>query len=488
MFKEVVTCTAFHNVYADQCFENTVIGDDWVGDSSFLSSLRALVGDKLNEDEHIRVYTTDRRLNEYDVERLGNVGVLSRYSPSTAQEEAILICNFSCSESTNDRILDIFEEGFCGANQGYELLYKVTEFFKKSLRILCFVNYERKSVCLYTAGLGTKTFHYIQCGIPAYFPWYFDPKDGLPPEKMAVIESLRQSNKEVYLEALRAAAEKYNFREKAVRKMLDGFASVADRREIESVKTSLEDIASKINRCQFEINQLLKSRHDFEIRYLGLANKLEEGRDDSDVVDFFVSNKNLMLLESNDSTVRFVTSGYVTYFDQEMAQKMIDNSSSYVYLYASNKLPAEDIKMLMKAIFIENKIKLKFCQVYTLTHNGGLIPEKGVDYMLLGFDDCMPNPHTDRYGCMGDYASIISQMISEGVDIIGIVQQCMASCVSLNFGDCTVMEEFMRRLAGRSQVNSKCIELPDGRIVAAKAAIEYLKEVTSHEQTDQVDG
>ena len=53
-----------------------------------------------------------------------------------------------------------------------------------------------------------------------------------------------------------------------------------------------------------------------------------------------------------------------------------------------------------------------------------------------------------------------------------------ASCKSLNFGDSPVMSEFMRQMYGLTDTtltNNRCIELPNGRVVTPKEAIEYLK-------------
>ena len=78
---------------------------------------------------------------------------------------------------------------------------------------------------------------------------------------------------------------------------------------------------------------------------------------------------------------------------------------------------------------------------------------------------------------MGNYSATINQLLKDN-DYIGAIEQCIASCKSLNFGDSTVMEEFMLRLYGISDqhVNIRCIELPNGEVVTPKNAVKWLRE------------
>ena len=90
----------------------------------------------------------------------------------------------------------------------------------------------------------------------------------------------------------------------------------------------------------------------------------------------------------------------------------------------------------------------------------------------------MPNTHIDRFSCMGSYQNTINRMLKEN-DYISAIEQCVASCKSLNFADSTVMSEFMCRmygLQGHTNVNNRCLELPNGQIVTPKEAADWLRE------------
>ncbi len=90
----------------------------------------------------------------------------------------------------------------------------------------------------------------------------------------------------------------------------------------------------------------------------------------------------------------------------------------------------------------------------------------------------MPNTHIDRYACLGNYNTEINRMLQNG-NYIGAIEQCVASCKSLNWADITVMRTFMETMWGNSVYSNRCIELPDGRVVNPADAIHWLEEQDS---------
>ena len=129
----------------------------------------------------------------------------------------------------------------------------------------------------------------------------------------------------------------------------------------------------------------------------------------------------------------------------------------------------------MYAIFIDQVLKLRFCCAYTIRLGERVTGMRGYDYNE-SCDTYIPNPHIDRYSCLGNYERTMNERLMEN-DAIGAIEQCISSCKSLNFSDSTVMEVFMDRMCGRDGYkHNKCIELPDGSVVDMNGAIEWMKE------------
>lgn len=236
----------------------------------------------------------------------------------------------------------------------------------------------------------------------------------------------------------------------------------------------------EIQRLNDSIGQYLRQQRDYENQLLGLEMKIQQSDGDSEIMEYFLCNDHLVLVDVSDTTMRFVARDRLTYFDEDFARRVIDNDGSYVYRPdgrgCNNYIPAEDMKMLMEEIFLEQRLYVRFCAAYEFQLEGNVRALMGYSYGSE-FREYMPNTHIDRHSCLGSYSKTINECLRRH-NYIGAIEQCIASCKSLNFGDGIVMSEFMSAMYGLSgyQANNRCIELPDGRIVTPKEAIEYLKQ------------
>jgi hypothetical protein len=487
MFRQVLTKTPLVNEIANDYFTN-IRGKDYQGDVSFVSTLRALVAPRMSDDDSITVWFScsnhakDRIESNSVRNLLDSVGTDLDY----LHTGDIYIHNLTRNSEDNAVMIQKVKEKLTKEFPAWKAIEKVETFFRKAFSVCCFINPEKKNVILFVDSMDIRKYHYLQCGILAFLPWYFDPEKGVSEQEMELIKSLREKTSEKYERCIAEIASKYNFRELRIKKLLTGFETKYEEAEVRQVENTIGDLIRKINDYNDIIGDYLRQKADYEIRRAGLQKKIAEGSEDSEIMDYFLCNKNLVLESISDTTMTFSTIGYVTYFDEDEAENVIDNPDSYIYKPngrgCNNIIPSEDMEMLMKAIFIDQTLKMRFCSSYTFNLRENVRANRDHDYSAIEFRDCTPNTHIDRYSCMGNYERVINEMLMEH-NYIGAIEQCMASTVSLNFSDGCVMEEFMRRMYGISDysVNIRCIELPDGKVVEPKEAIEYLKSQNTQE-------
>lgn len=487
MFRQVLSKTPLVDDVANDCFPN-IKGNAYQGDVSFISTLRALVAPRMEDDDKIFLnfagssYTKDEIQGNGFRSLLENSGVELEY----LNEGDICVYTLNNNSENNAVFIQKVKDNLISSYPGWKSIDKVEAFFRKTFSVVCYVNPDKKNVIIFADNLDIRKYHYLQCGILAFMPWYFDPEKGVSEQEMELIKSLREKTSDKYEKCIAEIAQKYNFREIRIKKLLTGFETKYEQQELRTVENRIEELILRINQYNAEIGSSLRQKQDNEIRMLGLRKKIAEGNEYSEISEYFLCNKNLVLENVSDSTITFSTIGYVTYYDEDEAESVIDNPDSYIYKPngrpCNNLIPAGDMENLMKAIFLDRILKMKFCSSYTFDIRGNVAANKGHDYSSIEFRDCTPNTHIDRYRCMGDYQRMINELLVER-NYIGAIEQCMASTVSLNFSDSCVMEEFMRRLYGISDysVNIRCIELPDGRVVEPKEAIEYLKSQETQE-------
>lgn len=483
MFKLSVAETPFTTSAADDFFNN-ITGEDFIGDSSFVATLRALVTPRMQSEDHLRLYFANSRMSEDSVNSSPASAVVSTvFDEDEYPDEGryIIIHNLrSVRQADNLAVIECLKRNFTSRNRdGWVLLDKVTEFYRKSFNVICFINPNIRAVTIFVDLLDLRKLHYLQCSIFAFLPWYFDPAAGVSPIEMELIQSLREKTSDAYLACLCRMAEQYDFRAAKIRRLLAGFETRYEETRCAEVRNQLARYIDAINQYNREIEGLLGSMRESEIELLGLETKIASGSEESEIMDYFMCNKRLVLESVSGSYMDFVVKDYLSYFDEEMAKRCIDNENSFVYRPDGNRdvrriIPPDKMKRLLYAIFIDQKLKLKICAAYRFKLNGSV---QALSHHSFGWEcrDFMPNPHINRYSCMGNYSRTINNLLVEH-NYIGAIEQCIASCKSLNFGDSTVMTEFMRTLYGTSSnnYNNCCIELPDGSVVKPVDAVLWL--------------
>lgn len=484
MFKNSIVSTPLTTDAANAYFSN-ITGQKYGTDNSFLATLRALVAPRMKEDESL---TLKFGRSDYDAQTINSVpgdravrAMCESYYLNEAQGH-IIIHNLSSDSESNKANIQMLDSYFIGHYVGYHRLEKVKEFYRKSINVDCYINPERKNVILFVDKLDNKKLHYLQQSILAILPWYFDPSSGVSELEMELIQSLRETTSEKYESCLVRIAEKYDFKTARIRQLLSGFETRYERIECDRMRGEIEDYDRRITHLNEQIGSLLSGRNDSCIRLLGLETKIANGGEDSEIMEYFLCNNKLFLENVTDTDMYFAVKDYLTYFDREMAESAINNPNSFVYRNGRNGeyrgVSAAKMKKLMREIFVEEtpRLRIKVCAAYRFSLNGS-VGTQGGHAFGCEFADATPNTHIDRFNCMSNYQRIVNQLLQKR-DYIGAIEQCVASCKSLNWGDSPVMGEFMRTMWGTSDFNynNRCIELPDGRVVKPAEAIKWLEE------------
>lgn len=490
MFRQSLGSTPLVSPVANSFFEN-INGGAYQGDVTFLSTLRALVASRMKEGEQIRLYfnNTSYTVDDVSSNTAGRV-VGAIYNDSNYEDGSICIHSFNGRQEDNYTCLELVKSTFCERYTEWHRLEKVTDFFRKTFLSMCFINPDKHKVVIFCDSLNIRRMHYLQCAIFAFLPWYFNPEEGVSADEMALIQSLREKTPDKYEECIAKIAAQYDFRASHIRRALADFETRYERQECERTQRNIRETMNYIEDLEERLADYFRQKREYEIKLLGLETKIANGTsEDSEIMEYFLCNNKLELERVTNNTMLFATKDYATYFDEEMAKTMIDNERSYVYMpdgrACNNYIEKDDMKRLMYAIFIDQTLRLRLCSAYEFELGVRVRAQCGHDYSSE-FNDCMPNPHIDRYQCMGNYERAINDCIKRN-DYIGALEQSIASCKSLNFGDSTVMKELMRRMYGLDGYrHNRCIELPNGKVVTPKDAAMWLKAEEEKKQAQEI--
>lgn len=483
MFTDIISTSPLIGGVDVEAVFHQIVGDSYCDDVSFVSTLRALVAPRINGDElSVRFYSTNysaRILRSIPAEN----AVMSFSQRDWLLSRGIIyIHSFNALEQVDNYAnLELFNTTFLKVYKDWVRLEKVTDFFRKRFKVLCFINPELKSVVLFVDKLNMRRMHYLQCAIFAFLPWYFNPEEGVSDIERELIQSLTDDTSAKYEETIAKIAAQYDFRAERIKRELAGFETKFERLECERVKEGISNTIVRIEDLNEKIGSELSRKSSLELRLLGLETKLAQadGNEESEIMEYFLCNKKLSLYSISETTMIFIVRDYLTYFDEDMAKSIIDNNSSYVYLsdyVFHSQISDNEIKLLMNAIFVEQMLKIRFCAAYRFDLHGSVEALSNFDFGSE-IRECMPNPHINNYHCLGTYEPIINNLLIDG-NYIGVIEQCVASCKSLNFSDSIVMRDFMAYLYGLAtdSYDRKYIETADGLILSPKEAIQWLKD------------
>lgn len=473
MFRQSITTTPLTNEIANGFFAN-IGGDAYRSDNSFVASLRALIHKRMPKEDTLTVRFGGSSISKSAVNGGDEDTVRSICETMPMNPGTLYIHDIYGDEESINANFELIEQKFESAYEGWSHLEKIKVFYSRSFKVLCFVNPEIKHTVIFTAKMDNRKLHYLQCSIFAVLPWYFNPDDGISDLEMALVYSLREKTSEPYIKAITALSETFDLRQFRIKHLLEGFEVKYERRERDKLKREIEALTANINDFNRRIGEIFKQKNDLCTRLLGLELKIGQNDGVSDIMDYFMCNRRLVLESVTDDYMYFSVKDYLTYFDEDAAKRMIKNKNSYVYDGMSRYMEKDKMEKFMNAVFVDQILKIRVCASYRFSLSGNVQPNQYHSFDSE-FEGYLPNTHIDRYGCMGNYSSAINQLLRDN-DYIGALEQSIASCKSINFGDSTVMREFMAILYGHNtSYSNKCVELPDGSVVTPAEAVEWLE-------------
>ena len=365
-------------------------------------------------------------------------------------------------------IVDLFEKQF----KGFERVTRVTEFFKNELNVACFINREKRTTIIFVDRIDSnKEWHYLQCGIPVFLPWYFEECTINENEKM-LLDGLRSKTCVKYERALDLIAQTIDFYTAELKTKLDSFELGSINLMINEANKEIDRYNSEIERAQTRIMSLISDRNDVVYRYTGLLEKSKSLEGHNEILDFFLASKdNLTLLEASDGKILFVCKTYADFYDETLASHAINNYGSMLYESRSNEISKEELQSLFESIFLSQRFKLRMCGAWSLDLQRGWDVIGQYDFPSE-FATYLPNPHLQHYGCTGLYTGSMNEKFRMQ-NYVGVIIENISSTRSVNFAEPTVMRALSVDIC--NNLNSKIIETEDGEIISPREAIEIMK-------------
>jgi hypothetical protein len=352
---------------------------------------------------------------------------------------------------------------------GYTRREDLHIFYARKLKALFYTDEDQHNTVIFTSNLELKHFHALQMMIPKYLPLLFADKP-LTDEETALLKSCGSKSAVEYETLIGEYAKDLDIRSEIIRIKLAGFEKVSERIRMDELKNEIKSHQNNYEGYLATLRNLSQQIQTCQYTLAGLECAVNEDSGDSELMEYFMCNKNLTIITVAGTAIEFIVHGYADIYDSDAFEQYVGNHGGYMYNNINPAVTKVQMEKLYRVIFGDCRYKLRLCAAYHANMKTGLsakrhyvFPSESLTYL--------PNPHIQKHGCIGDYALRFQEYMRKK-DYVGAIDQTVLSARNLNFYDSPVITGFGNDLSFSS---IKCIEKPDGTLLTPLEAINELE-------------
>lgn len=469
MFAKEINHMTLTNDVADRLFDNITAANFGL-DKTFAATLRAVLHKRLpaGESVHLTFVPLARYATTADI-------MTESIRQHDAGHSYTVFIIYPQDKSVNTLMFDSVRS-YVGQGKQYLDTYKLQEdlrvFYIKKLDGLFYIN--NHSALIFLDYLDIRRFHALQMMIPKYLPALF-ADNPLSDEEAVLLKSLSNRYSDEYERLIEQFAQNLDMRGEIIKTRLKGFETSYEREQHQKVQRYIEKYQQDYQALIDKLNTTSTMILDQQIILAGLQCRIDsEGHGESELMEYFLCNRQLSVIRVNGTELEFVVHGYADVFDEDAFDTYARNHSSALYHGLGCDVTKAGMERLYRAIFETGVYKLRICAAYRANMRYGLTPLSEYTFPPES-RDYLPNPHIQSYGCIGGYAGRFAEYMHNH-DYVGAIDQAAVSARNLNFHDSTVMETLAHML---SNTTVKCIEDADGNLMMPRQAIKKLEEDTA---------
>lgn len=484
MFNKNLGTCQLTNEDSNVFFENIVGYGSWhfKRDYSLLAVVRALLYNRLKQEDGI--FSVKIKEVNYSMSAMephfNNTHVLldTMVDPSTLHNN-ILMCNVATTPEASAKIFEIVDSassGFLKLHTNFRESNDLRAFVgRHNINARFFVSDEAKSTVIIVEKMELRSYHFLISLVPRYIRWYLTERP-LDAEEIQLCKALTEPYSLKFEKMIAEFCSRIDFRSHNVKRIMGDFERKARRRQLRDAERRVNEADERIRQNIESYKVLIKKLDEERIRLAGIQQVLDNTSDNSELIQYILKSKYINPTGTSERSFGVIIHSYLDVFDPEMAGRMLKRDSSVLLSGYSvsdgNSVfrKMENRKKILSAIFSEDCVlKIKTCSHFTIDLSGEVYPSRAYRYPDE-YADMIPNPHLDRYTCLGQNYTVMRERILAG-DTVGCLMQCVMSAKCLNVADTTVVSYFMDRLFHSSK---RIIELPDKSSVTLNEAFEWL--------------
>lgn len=445
----------FPRIGDDECIyfshKNTGCGKEVILNNSLSFSVSAL---------------TDPNRGKLNKNRLNCINIATLYS----EEEYAL--NF-----------ETIRKGFSEYFTDYVELIDVEEYLRPCMTVLIYINDKKQDTYIFVRELNPKRLHFLLSLMPRFLPWYF--KDNpLDDDEIALFKSLtcRCSPEFVHI-CNKMTEERFDLREIFLRQKLDGFGNSYYIDRIKKIQFDQNVCRNSMISAETNYAREAKKLQDLIIMEAGIRESMLNGKQENIVLNYLLCNKSVDVIDaSKHAVLKFIVRTFIANWDPEQANILLtkqtsksaffrDYNRNFLKFYET-QMPDKRIEKLVKALFIDETLKLRVCAAYSLDFASKTFAGHSHYMYGLNYKSYTPNQHIHQYACLGNNVPEIRRAVTNS-DYIMAIESCIASAQNINMLEPNTVSYFMKEILNPEA--GQIIQMPDGTTKTPTDAVEWIE-------------
>ena len=308
-----------------------------------------------------------------------------------------------------------------------------------------YVNEKTNQAVIVAPDLDIKQFHFLQQTITHLFPCYFKDQP-LGKDEIELLKSFDSDNLPLIKSLYAKLFDASGIKEKVKREKLSTFVTEMKKTELDRRQRMVDKLRSDADDLLRRYSNVLSDLKDANYNLQGFKISMREGIED-ELLSYLDSNPNVYVVDTSPGGIDIIAKGFLDQVDSDALIEYIENDDSYLYYpeyeYSDAFNDTDDRIALIEALWGYNpKFKLLTCGYYSLRFENEARSVSGYDYPEDIIGGAIPNPHINKYACLGNYGPLITQKMNN-CDVIGAIDQCLLSVRSLNICEDVSVNELL---------------------------------------------
>lgn len=341
-------------------------------------------------------------------------------------------------ESIDTTVLNI-PEGFTELTKHEEYIKNGVSF--SGLTIGIFTNDEKKNTIIITNQCRPEAIHACGSFFSRYFKSYFEDNP-LTATEIKLLKGLKKYSSTDFNAALSELAVERGVKYALTGAIVMDFEKGTRRTQYEAAKAECDNFKTTVERRREEYYSAIRELDSLMVKAEGLYSIMNSTQENVELKEFFENAKNVEVLKAENGTLELIVDSYLSTYDGDAFEDVFMQNDR---IFENLPWSAENAKLLLGNIFnTDPRFRIRTCGYFAIEIGEGVCTNSNYDYGPLR-KDRLPNPHYQRFACLGGYASEIDNLLRQG-NLVAALRLCLTAVTCVNIHETMTFQPFLETL------------------------------------------